>query len=141
MRRRAFRTCLVLVALASWSSRARAADVPERAAEASATAWLAVVDSGRYGQSWDEAAALFRQSLSRAQWEEALEKARRPLGKALSRKLLGAKFLTRIPNGPAGEYVVLQFDTRFENKPSAVETITPMKDKDGAWRVSGYYIR
>ncbi|MGA9534411.1 MAG: DUF4019 domain-containing protein [Desulfobacterales bacterium] len=27
------------------------------------------------------------------------------------------------------------------NKTSAVETITPMLDKDGQWRVSGYYIK
>jgi hypothetical protein len=25
--------------------------------------------------------------------------------------------------------------------PSAVETITPTLDKDGSWRISGYYIK
>ncbi|MGB5422961.1 MAG: DUF4019 domain-containing protein [Desulfobacterales bacterium] len=30
---------------------------------------------------------------------------------------------------------------KLENKASAVETITPMLDKDGQWRVSGYYIK
>jgi hypothetical protein len=29
----------------------------------------------------------------------------------------------------------------FENKAAAVETVTPMADPDGAWRVSGYFIR
>jgi hypothetical protein len=28
-----------------------------------------------------------------------------------------------------------------EHKQSAVETITPMLDKDGKWRISGYYIK
>ena len=32
-------------------------------------------------------------------------------------------------------------DTSFQNKKSAVETITPMKENDGKWRVSGYYIK
>ncbi|MEJ2473814.1 MAG: DUF4019 domain-containing protein [Desulfobacterales bacterium] len=30
---------------------------------------------------------------------------------------------------------------KLENKTAAVETITPMLDKDGQWRVSGYYIK
>jgi hypothetical protein len=36
----------------------------------------------------------------------------------------------------------LQCDqTSFENKKAAVETVTPMMDKDGIRRVSGYYIK
>lgn len=34
-----------------------------------------------------------------------------------------------------------QYDTSFENKRSAVETIVPTLDKDAQWRVSGYFIR
>ena len=36
----------------------------------------------------------------------------------------------------SGKYVY-----SFGNKKAAVETITPMLDKDGKWRVSGYYIK
>jgi hypothetical protein len=36
---------------------------------------------------------------------------------------------------------VIQYDSVFANKASAVETITPMLDADGVWRVSGYYIK
>jgi len=36
---------------------------------------------------------------------------------------------------------VIQFDAVFENKSSAVETVTPMLDPDGVWRVSGYFVR
>ena len=46
-----------------------------------------------------------------------------------------------LPGAPDGKYVVIQYDTVFENKSSAVETIIPMADPDGAWRVSGYFIR
>ena len=46
-----------------------------------------------------------------------------------------------LPGAPDGEYVVLQFDTSFANKKEAVETVTPMLDKDGKWKVSGYYIK
>jgi hypothetical protein len=37
--------------------------------------------------------------------------------------------------------VVITFETAFENKASAVETVTPMLEKDGKWRVSGYFIK
>ena len=40
-----------------------------------------------------------------------------------------------------GQYVIIQFKASFENKKSAVETITPMLDQDGTWRVSGYYMK
>ncbi len=46
-----------------------------------------------------------------------------------------------LPGAPDGEYVVIRYRTEFENKMKAVETVTPMLEADGAWRVSGYYIR
>ncbi len=46
-----------------------------------------------------------------------------------------------MPGAPDGEYVVIQYDSSFEHKQAAVETVTPMLDKDGKWRVSGYYIK
>jgi hypothetical protein len=46
-----------------------------------------------------------------------------------------------LPGAPDGEYVVIQFATSFENKKSAIETVTPMLDSDGEWRVSGYFIK
>src|SRR5262245_45392806 len=144
MRRRA-KVLALAVLMTAVSARVPASDpagsAAEKAAEASATAWLALVDAGKYGQSWDEAAVIFRSALTKAQWEAALDKARTPLGKVLSRKLIGAKYTTEIPKAPAGEYVVIQYDTRFDGASSATETITPMKDKDGRWKVSGYYIR
>ncbi|MGH7422575.1 MAG: DUF4019 domain-containing protein [Candidatus Methylomirabilales bacterium] len=46
-----------------------------------------------------------------------------------------------MPGAPDGHYVVIQYETSFEKKASAFETITPMREKDGKWRVAGYYIR
>jgi Protein of unknown function (DUF4019) len=111
----------------------------EKAAEQAATSWLAVVDAGHYGESWDKAAELFRKAVSRPQWEEALQKTRGPLGKVLSRKLRSATFLTSVPGAPQGEYVVIEYDTDFDKRKGAIERVTPMKDGDGAWRVSGYF--
>ena len=69
------------------------------------------------------------------------DSARAPLGRVLSRHLAQAKPATELPGAPDGEYVVFQFDTAFERKRAAVETVTPMRDADGHWRVSGYFVR
>jgi hypothetical protein len=66
---------------------------------------------------------------------------RDPLGKLQSRKLKSATYTKSLPGAPDGEYVVIRYDASFERQQSAVETISPMLDKDGAWRVSGYYIK
>ena len=103
--------------------------------------WLALVDQGEYGESWQEAATLFKSAVTVEQWEQTLNASRRPLGDLKSRELKGAEYMTSLPGAPDGEYVVIQFDTSFTNKKVAVETVTPMKDEDGIWRVSGYYVK
>jgi hypothetical protein len=46
-----------------------------------------------------------------------------------------------LPGAPDGEYVVIHFHTVFANKADAIETVTPMRGRDGRWRVSGYFVR
>ena len=107
----------------------------------SAESWLALVDEGKYADSWNEAAGYFKGAVREEKWQETLQAVRWPLGKVISRELKTKSYHTSLPGAPDGEYVVIQFDTSFENKESAVETVTPMMDKDGKWRVSGYLIK
>lgn len=113
----------------------------EKAAVVVAEKWLTAVDAGKYAESWQEAAAYFRNAISKVQWNQSLQAVRNPLGKLKSRLVLSKSYKTSLPGAPDGEYVVIQFKTSFENKASAVETVTPMMDKDGKWRVSGYFIK
>lgn len=110
-------------------------------AERAAEAWLALTDGGRYGESWDAASSLFKAAVTRADWEKALKAVRAPLGALKARKVRSATSTTSLPGAPDGEYVVIQYDAQLENKAAAVETVTPMREKDGSWRVSGYFIR
>jgi hypothetical protein len=112
----------------------------ERATRA-AEQWLALVDAEKYGESWDEAAGLFRAAVTKDEWGKMLRASRGNFGKLVSRKVKSARFHTQLPGAPDGEYVVIQFETSFENKKQSIETVTPMKDKDGKWRVSGYFIK
>ena len=110
-------------------------------AEVAALSWLALTDSGEYSQSWDRAASIFQGAISRQNWISAVVNVRQPLGKVLSRKVKSALYTRSLPGAPAGEYVVIQYDTQFEREATASEFVTPFRDKDGSWKVSGYYIR
>jgi hypothetical protein len=109
-------------------------------ARKAAEAWLKLVDDGKYRQSWDQAATLFKDHVTADRWEQMVGAVRKPLGAVISRTFKLAHYSTTLPGAPDGEYVVIQYDTSFENKKAAVETVTPMLDKDGQWRVSGYFI-
>lgn len=120
---------------------ASADEAKERAALVGAEQWLVMVDNGKYAKSWQEAAEYFRNAITRDTWEQSVGAVRKPLGKVVSRTVKSSTHTTSLPGAPAGEYVVVQFETVFEHKASAVETITPMLDGDGTWRVSGYFIQ
>jgi len=113
----------------------------ESAAIAAAEAWLELVDEEKYTESWRQGAEYFKAAVKPDQWAQSMRAFRQPLGSTVSRILKTKNYATSLPGVPDGEYVVIQYETSFENKESAIETITPTVDKDGIWRVSGYYIK
>ena len=137
MTRRTFTAC----AIGAAAGAAAAAASPEQDAQRAAETWLALLDQGKYAESWQTAASFFKERVPAKRWEELVAGVRGPFGRFESRSLLSAQFTRELPGAPDGEYVVLQFSASFENKKKAVETVTPMKDPDGAWRVSGYVVR
>jgi hypothetical protein len=52
-----------------------------------------------------------------------------------------AAYTKTLPGAPAGEYVVIQYDSNVEHQQAAMETPVPSLDGDGQWRVSGYFIQ
>lgn len=132
----------IVIGVALMAGLATAADPDkEKAAAGAAEKWVALVDEGKYAESWKEAAEYFKNAVKLEQWEQSLQAVRKPLGKLVSRKVKSRSYKTALPGAPDGEYVVIQFETSFENKKSAIETVTPIMDKDGTWKVSGYYIK
>lgn len=106
-----------------------------------ADAWVKLIDDAKYAESWQQAAAFFKEHLTADQWAKMAAAARKPVGRMVSRKFKMAQYATHLLGAPEGQYVVIMYDTEFANRKNAVETVTPMLDKDGQWRVSGYYIR
>ena len=141
MRLRRLLMVLAMVGLVCCAWGARAQSDAEQKAERADAAWLTLVDEAHYGESWKAAAAAFQAAVTQDGWEQQVGAVRGPLGKVTSRKLMGAKYATSLPGAPDGEYVVCVFASSFEHKASAQETVTARHETDGAWRVTGYFIK
>ena len=113
----------------------------EKEAVKAAEEWVGLVDEAKYGQSWEQAAEIFKKAVAKNKWEQTIQGLRPSFGKLISSEIKSTTYKTSLPGAQDGEYVIVQFKTKFENKANAIETITPMKDKDGVWRASGYYIK
>jgi hypothetical protein len=110
----------------------------EKAATATAHAWLSTVDAGDYSQSWASAAPYLQHAASQAAWEASMTRMRGPLGKVLSRNTVSATATRTALDDPC---VIVKVETAFEHRPSAIETVTVMPVKDAQWKVAGYFIQ
>jgi hypothetical protein len=132
-------TCFLLSCLTMHSL--LAGDPAEQKAQQSAERWLALADNGTFTENWKSASPMLQQSVSQEKWSAALDQVRKPLGALTSRKLSTAKREKSLPGAPDGDYVVMQFQTSFANKKEATETVTATLDKDGTWKIAGYFIK
>ena len=101
----------------------------------SARDWLAIVDAGRWAESWRATGSSFRSLNTVEAWTLASEQARVPLGAMVSRADLSRE---SVPAPPYG-YEMVKFRTSFANRPDATETLTLVREGQ-AWRVVGYMI-
>lgn len=122
------------------STRSAAHSLDKKAATDVANSWLKLVDSGKYQASWDDTTKQFQKTISKQGWARKAAAVRSPLGAVRSRKVRKATYTTSLPGAPDGEYVVLRYDTSFEHKKSAIETVA-MSLEQGKWKVAGYFIR
>ena len=116
------------------------ATAPDPAAATSARAWIALLDAARWAESWNAAGAVFKSSISSAQWAGMAAGVRNPLGAVSSRTLLGDTRTATLPGAPAGDYEVLQFRTGFAQKPNMIETVVLAHESTG-WKVDGYFVK
>ena len=133
---------IILFLISAWESRTARADEGE--AGKIAQNWLMLGDKGRYSDSRETAADVFKSGVSEKQWQKTMKEMRRPLGKVVSRKLRSKQYKTGLPGLSCldcGEYVIMEYDSDFENRISVRETITLLRDGNGKWSVADYYIR
>jgi hypothetical protein len=130
-----------LLALLSTPRTVAAQLAPDARGEQAATAWLRLVDDGKYAQSWQDSSSYFRSRVTENDWVSTIASLRQALGGLAARDLASTGTATSLPGGPDGSYVVIQYHSSFTGKRSADETVIMMLDKDGQFRLAGYFIR
>jgi len=101
--------------------------------------WLALLDTGKYTESWNGLSELYKQNDTVEKWVDHFDKYHKPLGKLLERKLID-QTTTSLTEAPEGEYIIFQYQSAFENKKNVSEAVSVVKDMDGQWRILGYFI-
>jgi len=134
------RIACFFIAIVAVSAGAAATGKSENEARKSAEQWLSLVDAGEFAQSWDTAGAYLQHACTKDVWLRKLDSMRKPLGELRSRKIKSSLFQKHDQYFLA-DRVRLEFSSSFTNKPTAVETATIGLEKDGTWRVVGYYIK
>ena len=132
-----------LVLMLGGCGAAAAADeeVDTGAALTSSMHWLTLVDGGNYGGAYEEAAVSFRKTIERLKWEVAAQNARAASGPLINRRMRTATFTRTLPGAPDGEYVIMQFDSRFDRQALITEMVVSEREKDGSWKVAGYWLK
>lgn len=110
----------------------------ENAAVQAAQNFLALVDTGDYGGSWETASRIFQTRYDRAAWVQEMGSVRPFFGRVIGRVILAVRSEDSFPKAPDGAYVVILFQSTFENKEKAKEVVVMTLDGNGQWRVLKY---
>ena len=120
---------------------AHAQDARQGLVQGVAHDWLALVDAGRYEDSWKAAGAKLKLSATPARWGEVVAKGRAPFGPLVKRTILQTRFTRTFPGVPEGNYAVVIYRVAYAQRDDGEETVTLEREADGAWRVIGYVVR
>ena len=99
--------------------------------------WLSLIDENKYLETWGSLSGIFKKTTTKEQWLDDLDGFRKPLGKLLERKLL---YVTESSDERLGKYLIVQYQSLFENNKSKGEAISVIKDSENGWKILGYTI-
>lgn len=132
--------CLLMLSCVTMSF-VRAQDKVDEGGQKAAEAWLALLDSSKYDDSWQKANQTFQSRFTQPQWAERASGMRGSIGSFKSRKLIEADSRTETAGGVEHEYIIVRFQSSFEKADSVSETVFTAKEKDGSWKVANYFMR
>ena len=138
---------LLLMTLAV-GGQAQSMSPEQREALNAAERWLVPVDTQRYTDAWAMAAESFKANVARQQFRDGIRNIRKDYGRVVARKSEKIGFVGQPPNpdnlsasAKEGMQIAIMFDTTFAGNKRASEEVSMVLEKDGLWRVAGYYIR
>ncbi|WP_041675128.1 DUF4019 domain-containing protein [Ramlibacter tataouinensis] len=109
----------------------------EDAGRTAAAGWLLLLDRKDWGTAWETSAGMFRSAVPLSAWMDGIPKVREPLGTLVERTPAETIYRTQLEGRPAGDYVSVKFNTRFDQR-QVQELVTTVREPDGRWRVTGY---
>ena len=112
----------------------------EAAGKLAAAGWLVLLDRRDWGRAWETSSSVFRGSVPLPAWMDGIPKVREPFGAFVERKPATSAYKTALEGRPAGEYVTVIFQSKFDKR-EIEEVVTTVRDPDGKWRVTGYSTR
>lgn len=130
--------CAVVLILIAWGCGPSKAQ--QQQAVTAITPWLELVDSGQHEESWKRTGDYFKRTIPAAAWDDLMRSYRQPLGRTLSRSMKSVRQESSLPGAPDANYIVVKFDTVFERKKKAVETVITIAGENGMFTVVGYYV-
>lgn len=98
------------------------------------------LDKEQYSQSWSKGDELFQKIVAQDEWSKMLNISRKRLGKANARRGKLQQPTSNPPGLPQGAYMVIEYETSFENAPQSIERLTLRRGNDGKWRVLTYHV-
>lgn len=133
------RASIVVVAAMSASAPVVHVQAPAPAARVAAEEWAGLLDQGLAAETWQQAAAPFRDLSNPHRWAASVENMRRLLGPQQSRAFRWAEARHELPTGQRGEFVMLYFHSMFTLQVgTTIETIAVLQEPGGRWRVVWY---
>lgn len=135
----------LIATLAGWLGLAAAQDVEPSDMVRGGLQAIQMIDQSKSGDLWDGAAPGARKRAARADFIDQIAKARAPLGAPQQRTWVAVnrQVVNDADADLAGQYVSVEYESRFANKPAAMvrELVSFHFDRDGIWRFSGYVLR
>ncbi|MEO0057868.1 MAG: hypothetical protein RIT17_1341 [Pseudomonadota bacterium] len=123
---------LSLVAPAPLVQAAAAVETDAAAAARAAEDFLMLVDESRWAESYAATGGQFRTLNTLERWSEVSQRLRPPLGKLLTRNIVGNEFVPAPPEG----YRLVKFRSAYAGGLQQTESLS-LAWEDGAWKVVG----
>ena len=139
------RLLLAATLLWSWFGPAAAQEVEASDMVRGGMQVIQMIDQGKAGELWDGATPATRKRVTRVDFTGQVARSRTSLGLPQQRTWVAVnRQVVADPDADtAGQYVSVEYETRFTNKPEGTlrELVSFHLDRDRTWRFSGYVLR
>lgn len=110
----------------------------QRQVHDAAVEFLTLLDANKVAETWTASSPVLKEAMSEAAWVNMLKAVRLGLGSFKERSPAGIGFTQAMPDAPAGNYCVIEFNSVFATTSLKEKVI--VRDENEQWKVVGYYV-